>query len=54
MKGQKGGDLTVSSISRERNWPESTVKEYQRKDEAQIKLKSISEAAKSIRSAISK
>ena len=54
MKGQKRGDLTVSSISRERKWPDSTVKEYQRKDKAQIKLKSISEAAKSIRSAISK
>ena len=48
------GDLTVSSISRERKWPNSSVKEYQRKDKAQIKLKSISEATKSIRSAISK
>ena len=46
--------MTVSSISRERKWHESTVKEYQRKDEAQIKLKSIIEAAKSIRLAIPK
>ena len=46
--------MTVSSISRERKWLDSSVKEYQRKDKAQIKLKSISEATKSIRSAISK
>ena len=42
--------MTVSNTSRERKWPDSTVKEYQRKDETSIKLKSISEAAKSIRS----
>ena len=42
--------MTVSNMSRERKWPDSTVKEYQRKDEASIKLKSIREAAKSIRS----
>ena len=54
LKGQKSGDLTVSSISRETKWLDLTVKEYQRKYKAQIKLKSISEAAKSIRSAISK
>ena len=54
MKGQKRGDLTVSSISRERKWPDSSVKEYQRKDKAQIQLKNISEATKSIRSTISK
>ena len=54
MKGKKRGDLTVSSTSRERKWPDSTVKEYQRKDKARIKLKSISEVTKNIKSAISK
>ena len=41
MKGQKTGDLTVSNTSREGKWPDSSVKEYQRKDETLIKLKSI-------------
>ena len=50
MKGQKRGDLTVSNTPRERKWPISSVKEYHRKYESQIKLKSISEEAKSISS----
>ena len=54
MKGQKKGDLTVSYTARERKRPDSIVKEYQRKDEALIKSKSISEVAKSISSATSK
>ena len=44
------GDLTVSNTPRERKWPDSSVKEYQRKDEALIKLNNISEVTKSITS----
>ena len=54
MKGQKRGDLTVSNASRERKWPDLSVKEYQRKDKAQIQSKSISEATKCIRPTIPK
>ena len=42
--------MTVSNTSTEIKWLDSSVKEYQRKDEALIKLKNISEAAKSIKS----
>ena len=41
LKGQKRGDLIVLNTPRERKWPDSSVKEYQRKDETLIKLKSI-------------
>ena len=50
LKGQKRGDLTVSNMLRERKWPDASVKEYQRKDEARIKLKSISSKRVNIKS----
>lgn len=39
LKGQKRGDLTLASISRERKWPDSSIKEYQRKEKAQMHAK---------------